>query len=205
MTKGGKIEIDLATILVKSRALTFGKFRLSSGKTSPYYLDLRVLPSRPQAFRKVIGAYSTAVKGVQGAVDLIGGIPTSGLTFATAIAYSLSKPLIYVRDNRKSYGKSKKIEGFLKPGSNVILIDDLVTTGGSIISAAEAIRAERGVVNDCIVLIDREEGAQQNLLRNGIHLHPISSISAIATRLHEMGHIDRRKVSAILRETVSSN
>ena len=172
---------------------------------STYYLDLRVLPSRPQAFSKVIEAYSLAIKRVQGAVDIIGGVPTSGLTYATALAYSLAKPLIYVRGERKSYGKWKKIEGFLKPGSNVILVDDLVTTGSSIISAAEAIRAEGGVVNECIVLIDREEGAQQNLLRSGIHLQPISSISAIATRLHESGHIDQRKKNAILRETQRSN
>jgi len=205
MTTSREIEKDLALILVESGALTFGKFKLSSGKMSTYYLDLRVLPSRPQAFSKVIEAYSLAIKRVQGAVDIIGGVPTSGLTYATALAYSLAKPLIYVRGERKSYGKSKKIEGFLKPGSNVILVDDLVTTGSSIISAAEAIRAEGGVVNECIVLIDREEGAQQNLLRSGIHLQPISSISAIATRLHESGHIDQRKKNAILRETQRSN
>ena len=93
------------------------------------------------------------------------------------------------------------VEGFLKPGSSVILIDDLVTTGSSIISAAEAIRAEGGVVKECIVLIDREGGAQHNLLRNDIRLHSIASISAIATRLHESGLIDRSKMDAILRES----
>ncbi|MCZ6613503.1 MAG: orotate phosphoribosyltransferase [Thaumarchaeota archaeon] len=205
MTKSKGIEKDLAAILVESGALTFGKFKLSSGKLSTYYLDLRVLPSRPQAFNRVIEAYSVAIKGVNGAVDMIGGVPTSGLTFATALAYSLAKPMIYVRDKKKSYGKSKKIEGVLTPGSNVILIDDLVTSGASIISAAEAIRDEGGLVKECIVLIDREEGAQKNLLRSSIRLHSISTISTIATQLHESGHIDRNKMSAILRETQGSN
>lgn len=205
MTNSRGIEKDLAAILVESDALTFGKFKLSSGKMSKYYLDLRILPSHPQAFGKVVEAYSIILKRVHEAVDLIGGIPTSGLTFATALAYHLAKPLIYVRDNRKPYGKSKMVEGFLKPGSSVILIDDLVTTGSSIISAAEAIRAEGGVVKECIVLIDREGGAQHNLLRNDIRLHSIASISAIATRLHESGLIDRSKMDAILRESQGSN
>lgn len=204
MTKSKGIEKDLAAILVESGALTFGKFELSSGKMSSYYLDLRVLPSHPQAFSQVIEAYSVAINRVNGAVDLIGGVPTSGLTFASALAYALAKPLIYVRDKKKSYGKSKKIEGVLKPGSNVILIDDLVTSGSSIISAADAIRDEGGLVNECIVLIDREEGAQKNLLRSSIRLNSISTISTIATQLHESGHIDRNKMSAILKETQGS-
>ncbi|MFQ6010644.1 MAG: orotate phosphoribosyltransferase [Nitrososphaerales archaeon] len=201
MTNGEAIDKALAAVFVESEALTFGSFKLSGGRTSPYYLDLRVIPSFPNAFRMVIGAYSSATNRVHGTIDLIGGVPTSGLIFAAALAYSMEKPLIYVREKRKTYGKTREIEGVLKPGAKVILVDDLVTSGASIISAAKAIREEGGIVSDCIVLIDREEGARRNLLRNKIQMHAISSVTALATQLYEDGRLDRDKKDDILNQT----
>ena len=183
---------DLGQILVGNGVVKFGTFTLSSGKISPYYIDLRLVPSFPEVFSKVITAYENSLKGLIGLdnVDAVGGVPTSGLTYAAVVAYNLKKPLIYVRKENKTYGTEKEVEGVLKPGYKIALIDDLITTGGSLVKTIDTLRQKGVEVDNVIVLIDRLEGGANLLAEKGVKLNAITNIGELADLLHEMEIID---------------
>jgi orotate phosphoribosyltransferase len=190
---------DIGKILVKTNAIRFGTFSLSSGKMSPYYIDLRLLPSYPNSFCEIVDSYISIIENRIGLdnIEAIGGVPTSGLTYATAVAYSTKKPLIYVRDNKKDYGTSKWIEGVLKPGSNVLILDDLITTGNSLIKTIDKIKSEGGEIDNAIVLIDRLEGGKEILDKKGVKLNAITDIDELTELLYNMQIIDSEKRSYI--------
>ena len=155
----------MANILFKIDAIKFGVFKLSSGKASPYYVDLRVIPSFPDAFREICDFYAeyiTSQIGVKN-FDRMAGVPLTGIVFASQVAYNLKKPFVYVRKGVRLRGRERRVEGVLVSGERVLLIDDLVTTGLTVKKAAEAVRAEGGVVTDAVVFLDREEGGNQML------------------------------------------
>ncbi len=183
---------DLGQILVGNGVVKFGTFTLSSGKISPYYIDLRLVPSFPEVFSKVIAAYENSLKVLIGLdnVDAVGGVPTSGLTYAAVVAYNLKKPLIYVRKENKTYGTEKEVEGVLKPGYKIALIDDLITTGGSLVKTIDTLRQKGVEVDNVIVLIDRLEGGANLLAEKGVKLNAITNIGELADLLHEMEIID---------------
>ncbi|MEM2153599.1 MAG: orotate phosphoribosyltransferase [Nitrososphaeria archaeon] len=193
---------ELAKSLVKTQSLKFGVFKLTSGKMSSYYIDLRLVPSYPQVFKKIIGMYSNVIVNEIGLsnFDVICGIPTSGLVFASALAYSLEKPLIYIRKDVKSHGTQKSIEGFLKPGDRVLLVDDLITTGSSLISSSEMILGEGGLIKDAVVLVDREEGGITNLKNLGITVHYVAKVSELAKNLYENNIISEEEYNAVIKQ-----
>ena len=167
---------EMANILFKIDAIKFGVFKLSSGKASPYYIDLRVIPSFPDAFREICDFYAeyiTSEIGVKN-FDRMAGVPLTGIIFASQVAYNLKKPFIYVRKGVRMHGRERRVEGVLASGERVLLIDDLVTTGLTLKKAAEAVKAEGGVVTDAVVFLDREEGGKQLLEKNGIKLHTLA-------------------------------
>ncbi len=194
-----KLIEELAMVLVKVRALQVGTFTLSSGKLSSYYVDLRAVPSFPGAYRYVIDAYMALVKNEVGLdkFDVIAGIPTAGLAFSSPVALETGKPMIYVRKEEKDYGRKKRIEGSISPGSRVLVIDDLITTGHSIRGAIDAIKEEGGEVKHVAVLIDRLEGGKANLKKAGLTLHTLTDILELVRTLHERDEITEDEVKAI--------
>lgn len=156
---------EMANILFKIDAIKFGVFKLSSGKASPYYVDLRVIPSFPDAFREICDFYAEYINNEIGVknFDRMAGVPLTGIIFASQVAYNLKKPFIYVRKGVRMHGRERRVEGVLVSGERVLLIDDLVTTGLTIKKSADAVRAEGGVVTDAVVFLDREEGGKQVL------------------------------------------
>jgi len=192
----------IANILYKIDALKFGVFKLSTGKASPYYVDLRVVPSFPDAFREICDFYADYITQNIGLknFDRIAGIPLAGIPFATQIAYNLKKPFLYVRKDAKQHGRERRVEGILVSGDRVLLIDDLVTTGVTLKIACDAVRAEGGVVGDAVAFLDREEGGKQVLEADGVKLHPLLKISEIANTLFELGAIERENLKTILKQ-----
>jgi orotate phosphoribosyltransferase len=184
------VEDELPKILIHTGALKFGVFTLSGGKLSPYYLDLRIVPSFPDAFRASIEHLVKAAKNIP-SVNKIGGIPTGGLPWASVLAFSLSRPLVYVRKEVKHYGREKMVEGMLTPGERVLLVDDVITTGHNILAALQTLRAEGGVVEEALVLVDREEGGKEHLKKEGVTLYSVTRISELAQRLLDMDAITR--------------
>ena len=201
--KTEKVTLDkkdrMANILYKIDAIKFGVYELSSGKASPYYVDLRVIPSFPDAFREICDFYAQQITDEIGLknFDRIAGIPLAGIPFASQIAYNLKKPFLYVRKSVKLQGRERRVEGVLVSGDRVLLIDDLVTTGVTLRKAAEAIRAEGGVVTKAVAFLDREEGGKEKLQEINVELAPLLKISEIANTLYEIGAIDKESLKTI--------
>jgi len=197
-----EMKTELCRVLHKIGALKFGVFKLTSGRTSPYYIDLRIVPSFPDAFNRVCDVYVKLIKkelGEEG-FDRIAGIPTAGIPFASLMAYQLRKPFLYIRQRTRLHGRERGVEGIIMPGDRVLLVDDLITTGGSLRKAARAIRAEGGIVNNALVLLDREEGGKQRLAEDNISLHYLLTASEAAKRLYEVGAIDDEQLKTILKQ-----
>ncbi len=204
--KTEKVTLDkkdrMANILYKIDAIKFGVYELSSGKASPYYVDLRVIPSFPDAFREICDFYAQQITDEIGLknFDRIAGIPLAGIPFASQIAYNLKKPFLYVRKDIKLHGRERRVEGILSSGEKVLLLDDLLTTGLTLKAAVDAVRAEGGVVGDAVVFLDREEGGKQLLEQNGVKVHPLLKISEVANTLYETGAIDQESRKTILKQ-----
>jgi len=195
-------KVEIAKILHKIDALKFGVFKLTSGKASPYYIDLRVVPSFPDAFRKICDFYAEQITiqiGLKN-FDRVAGVPLAGIPFASQIAYNLGKPFLYVRKGVRLHGRKRRVEGILISGDRVLLIDDLVTTGLTLNRAAKAVRAEGGVVREAVALLDREEGGREKLEKNGTNLHALLKMSEVAHTLFEIGAIDEESRKTILKQ-----
>jgi orotate phosphoribosyltransferase len=195
--------LEFASFLLKSNALKFGAFTLASGKPSPYYIDLRMLPSFPSHFHFTIRALKDAVeKKIK--FDTLASVPTSGVVFGSALAYEMDKPFVYVRKESKGYGTSKLVEGHLASGAKVVIVDDVATTGLSVSKAVDAIRANGGVVEDVVAIVSRLEGAEEKLKAMGVRLTALATIKQIATALHKAGLVDESTMDAVLKQVAGS-
>jgi orotate phosphoribosyltransferase len=195
-------KVEIAKILHKIDALKFGLFKLTSGKVSPYYIDLRIVPSFPDAFRQICDFYGESIISQVGLknFDRIAGVPIAGVPFASQIAYNLKKPFLYVRKGLRLHGRQRRVEGILVSGDRVLLVDDLVTTGLTLKKAAAAVMAEGGVVKEAVALLDREEGGKEKLSKSGIQLHTLLKMSEVANTLYEIGAIDKENLKTILKQ-----
>jgi orotate phosphoribosyltransferase len=195
--------LEFASFLLKSNSLRFGVFNLASGKQSAYYIDLRMLPSFPGYFRLAISSLKDTVARKIGDFDIFASVPTSGLVYGSAIAYEMNKPFIYARKESKAYGTNKLIEGFLKPGSKVIIVDDVATTGATISNAVEIMRANGGIVEDVVALVDRHEGAEDKLKKMGVRLSSVTGVNEIVNTLYNAGLIDENALESVMKQTVA--
>jgi orotate phosphoribosyltransferase len=196
-------EEELCDVLLRTGSLKFGTFKLASGILSPYYVDLRIIPSDPEAFRRVINYYLTVLQpNLTKRVQRLASIPTAGIAYGAVLAFNLSKPFLYVRKEAKEHGRERRIEGLLQPGDKVLVLDDVATTGKNIIEAAETIRGEGGVVEDAVVLLDRQQGGTANLSKIGVKLHAFTTMKRIADRLMAQGTIDESQHKEIVGQIV---
>lgn len=201
--KNSSGEEELCDVLLRTGSLKFGTFKLASGILSPYYVDLRIIPSDPEAFRRVITYYLAVLQpNLAKRVQRLAGIPTAGIAYAAVLAFQLSKPFLYVRKEAKEHGRERRIEGLLQPGDKVLVLDDVATTGKNIIEAAETIRGEGGVVEEAVVLLDRQQGGAANLSKIGVKLHAFTTMKRIADRLVALGTIDESQHKEIVGQIV---
>jgi orotate phosphoribosyltransferase len=192
---------QVGILLIKNNAIKFGDYILSSGKKSPYYIDLRQTISSPITMDWIGNSLTRIILNEIGKdkIDRILGVPTAGVPFATVVSQKLGLPLIYYRQARKEHGVRKKIEGILERNDRVLVVDDLITTGESVIEAAEVVRDQGGVVNELVVLLDREQGGQQKLRTSRIEPHILFRISDAMTWLHTVGLIEDKVYETLKR------
>jgi len=187
--------------LIRHDALKIGDYILHSGKKSPYYVDLRQTISNHIAMDWIANSLARIVINEIGKekVDKIMGVPTAGVPFATMVSQKLAKPMLYYRKERKEHGVRKKIEGNMERNDRILMIDDLITTGLSVIEAAEAARAQGGIVCELVVLLDREQGGREHIRANNIEPHVLFSISEAFEWLNEVNLLSVDDYQMIMR------
>lgn len=170
---------SLACELVEAGALKFGTYTLKSGISSPFYVDLRVSVSYPKLLHDIATAVAAKIEedGIQG--DLLCGVPYTALPIATIVSMTTHKPMVMVRKEAKVYGTKRPIEGDFQPGQTCLIIEDIVSSGSSVIEIAKALSTAGLVVTDALVFMDREQGGRDNLLNWNIKLHSIFRITNI--------------------------
>lgn len=170
-------------VLLEKEALKKGNFVLSSGKTSSYYLDGRVITLTPEGAYLVASIILELIKGKK--IDAIGGPtlgadPIVGAIAALSHIHKIPLKTFIVRKAIKGHGTQKQVEGpELKPGSRVILVDDVATTGKALIEAKEALDKQKVKIECAIVIVDRKEGAFDNLAKLGLRLDSIFTIEEL--------------------------
>lgn len=188
---------QFALTLFDIGAVQLGKFRLHSGKKSRIYLDLRLLVSYPAALRQAVAAYRTVLDGLS--FDLLAATPLAGLPLGTALCLDMDKPLIYPRKTAKSYGTGKQIEGIWEVGQTAVIIDDLITSGDSILQAIVALKASGLQVNEAVVLIDREQGGVATMEEHGYKLHAAITINRLLAILETHQRINGKERNKVLK------
>ena len=193
---------EFATFLHQKGIIKFGDFTLASGKKSSYYVDLRLVPSYPHQFRTMIKYLQNNITESVGlsSFDSLVSVPTGGLVIASALAIETVKPLIYVRSKPKDYGTSKSVEGQIHEGMKVVMIDDVATTGGSVVNAIKSLKEANITIEDAYVIVNRMEGADEALKELGVKLHSITNIIQITQALHEQKLVDDNTLEKVRKQ-----
>ncbi|HEY2811561.1 MAG TPA: orotate phosphoribosyltransferase [Rhabdochlamydiaceae bacterium] len=155
-------------------AIQFGQFILKSGVSSPIYIDLRLIISYPALLKRISAALWTLASRLS--FERICGVPYTALPIATAISLEHGIPMVLRRKEAKEYGTKKMIEGVFHPKENCLIIEDVVTSAGSILETAAALEKEGMRVEDAVVVLYREQGGKKLLKEKGIFLHPLISV-----------------------------
>jgi len=189
----------LAKALWDLGAVQFGDFTL--GRTtlhSPVYVNLRLLSSNPRALQRAGRVIHEEVQTLQRMrnprvqpFQRVSGIPFGGLHLALAYSLASKVPLVYIHPAKERNGARAFVEGKHERGETVLLVDDLITSGGTVIETAAFLRSEAGLrVKDVVVLLDRQEGAEERLRKRGYNLISILGLEAMLNYLMASGRID---------------
>ena len=152
-------------MLTECGAIKFGKFILTSGKESSYYIDIKAASTRPRILRRIAEEMARHVDGTRLAGMELGAVP-----IAAAVALQTDLPFCILRKKPREHGTGSQIEGEVRPGETVTVVEDVATTGGSIVQSVKLLRAAGGVVKRAIVVVDREEGAAEALKAEDVEL-----------------------------------
>ena len=187
-------KFTLADELLSAGCIKFGEFTLKSGLKSPIYIDLRQIITYPKLLEQVGMAYLPLLKKLQ--FDRIAGLPYAAIPIATAISLAGNYPMIYPRKEVKAYGTKAEIEGEYHAGETAVVIDDLVTTGGSKFEAIDKLTGAGLVVKDVVVLVDRRSGAKESLAKAGYAMHAVFTISQMLDHWEETGKVEKEQIEA---------
>lgn len=186
---------ELAIVLREANVLKHGLFTLRSGERSPVYVDLRQIPSVPSSFGAVTEALVEVVRSLK--VEVVAGAETAGIPLAAVVAVKTRLPMIYVRKEPKGYGTGSQVEGVLRPGAQVVLIDDLITQGTSKFVFLDALERAGASVNDVLVILDREQGGKRALAERGVRLHALLTLRDLLSAYRKIGALTDEQYTEI--------
>ncbi len=187
----------LADALLERGCVKFGEFKLKSGRLSPIYFDLRLLVSYAPLLRQVAEAYLPLLQSLS--FQRLAAIPYAGLPIGTAVSLMGGWPLIYPRKEVKGYGTRAAIEGEYKTGEEVVVLDDLATTGESKFEAIDTLVAAGLHVRHVVVLIDRQSGAKEALQEKGYRLHAVLKLDELLDYWQQSGKVADEVITSVRR------
>jgi orotate phosphoribosyltransferase len=163
----------IADLLIRHKAIEFGEFTLASGKKSQYYIDVKSAVTNPDLLLAI-----ASVIEQKHPFDVVAGVAVGGIPIAVATAMVAKKPYAIIRAAEKSHGKKDVIIGNVK-NSNVLLVEDVTTSGGSAIYGINALRDAGAHADRVVTVVDREQGAEELLKKQGVSLFSLVKVSEI--------------------------
>lgn len=188
---------ETAKLLLEAKALAFNvkePYTFASGIRSPVYMDCRLLISDVMRRGRIIEALSEAVAKTR--PGMVAATASAGIPWGAWVAERLSLPFIYVRQQVKDHGKGKKIEGEVRSGSKAVVVEDLVSTGGSSIATVESLREAGVKVEDCVSIFTYGMADSREAFKKaGVQLYSLSNFNAAADVAAQMGYLGEKEVS----------
>lgn len=183
---------DVANILLEVKAVTLSvsePYTFTSGIKSPIYCDNRLLISYPEERKKIVKKFLEILETLE--FDVIAGTSTAGIPWAAWIAAKLEKPMVYIREKAKEHGKGNQVEGKLEKGQKAVIIEDLISTGGSSAAAVQAAKDAGAEVEDCVAIFTYEmEKANQKFLEARCKLHTLTNFSTLMKVAEEKDYVN---------------
>lgn len=168
-------------------AIKKGDFTLKSGAKSNIYIDLRLTVSSPKLLRMITSLIWQQIENKH--FDLVCGVPYTALPFATTLSLDHNIPMIMRRKEVKKYGTKKEIEGIFQAGQNCLVVEDLITSGKSVMETIEPLEEAGLVVTDVVAFLDREAGGRHKLESKGYHVHTLVTLSEMLKILESHAHV----------------
>ncbi|WP_439027731.1 orotate phosphoribosyltransferase [Haloarchaeobius sp. DT45] len=167
---------ELIAALKAADAVQFGEFELSHGGTSEYYVDKYLFETDPTCLDLIAEAFAERVADSDAK---LAGVALGGVPLVAATALKAKRPYVIARKKQKEYGTANLVEGRLEEGEEVIVVEDIATTGQSAVDAVEALRDAGAVVNRALIVVDREEGGRENLAEAGVEMESLVTASEL--------------------------
>jgi orotate phosphoribosyltransferase len=165
-------------------------FTWASGMRSPIYCDNRLTLSYPEVRDLIAEGFVELIREKYGDVDIIAGMATGGIAHAAFVAHKMNKPMIYIRSSAKKHGKGNQVEGALKPGQKVVVIEDLISTGGSVLDGVKAVREAGGNVAGVAAIFTYEfQKAYDNFAAAECKFYTLTHYSALLQVAAESGYV----------------
>jgi len=166
---------ELISALKACGAVKYGDFTLASGKKSKYYIDIKKASTDPKTLKLIAKQAALKIKRMD--VGVVAGVELGGVPLATAASMETELPLLIVRKAVKDYGTKSRFVGEFKPEDKLVMLEDVTTSGGSVIDAVRIVREAGAEVEYVICVVDREEGAKESLAKENVELIPLVTAS----------------------------
>ncbi|GAB4510078.1 MAG: orotate phosphoribosyltransferase [Anaerolineae bacterium] len=194
-------QIRVANVLLEIDAVKFtpqNPITFKSGIRSPVYVDNRTIPYWPRQWRTIITAFRLVVEAEGDPYEIIAGIETAGIPHSSALAYSMSRPSVFVRKQPKEHGTKSRIEGGDVAGKRVMLVEDLVTTGSSSLSGIHALRDSGAIAEDCIAIVSYGfKEAIESFTEAGVRLHTLTTFNIIIEQAQSLNKFSPQDTAII--------
>ncbi|MEL6148989.1 MAG: orotate phosphoribosyltransferase [Chloroflexota bacterium] len=195
------LQVRVAQALLEIGAVGFTPdepVTFKSGMLSPVYVDNRKLPFHPKTWKIIIDGFRVILRELEISFDAIAGIEAAGIPHSAALGYALEIPSLFVRKAQKEHGKNKRVEGGDITGKQVLLIEDLVTTGGSSLDGVAALREDGATVTDCMAIVSYGFPLAADAFANAnVSLHVLAPFDVIAEQAHALGYFDAATLDTI--------